>query len=60
MGTMSYCCMENTNTDMNVCLEVMEKAEKIEDLGNMEARFAKALYNKALLFIEEYERLTKK
>lgn len=61
MGTMSYCCMQNTTSDMNVCLQEMEKCETLKDLDNeREIQYAKTLYGKCQLFVEEYERLTQK
>ena len=57
MGTMSYCCMQNTNADMKTCLEVMEKADSITDLSLDERRHARSLNEKCKVFMEEYERL---
>lgn len=53
--------MQNTTSDMNVCLQEMEKCETLKDLDNeREIQYAKTLYGKCQLFVEEYERLTQK
>ena len=58
MGSMSYCLLENTASDLGRCVDKLSEASTVADLGSeYEQRAFYTMWNLCREFLAEHERL---
>ena len=57
MSNMSYCRYENTAADMQDCLDAI-RYDGLNDLSGSERKCAHELYEAAMKYIAEYEKVS--
>ena len=58
MGSMSYCLLENTASDLSRAIDKISEAESVNDLGSeYEQRAFYAMWDLCRTFLAEHERL---